>query len=389
MLLSHFKVGKVRSGIVSILVCLICAFSSTHALTQSSLPQQIRIGTRIAAFPLGRVYANGQIGGFCGEIFQDGLRQELLKRGIQSSVSNQRIKNQYKGAKFPRYNGLLKQEIEIECGTNSPLSGDLLDNSTGKYFRDEITFSDSFYQSGTKLLLKIDQAKKLNDLPANEQESEIYKLRIGVIQNTTTLKQFQEKGKDFTSYPTREEALDSLDTGRSLEAFATDALIVQTLLEEGVKGDDLEKDRPPYKDREFILFPLKARAYLPGLDEEKFAIAIKKNTPYERELLSVINATLNTIQNKNGFANYEKDYQIPEARSQATAKSSTSSSSGIDSSTPGLIVLGIAALGVMGIFAIVILALAKGNIFHQHGSGDNVAGDKVRRDKINNRDNDS
>lgn len=393
MLLAHLRVGRVRFGVVSILICFVCIFSSTYAFAQTTLPHQIRIGTRTAAFPIGRVDSTGQIGGFCGVDFQNGLRQELLKRRIQSNVSNRKIANQYKGVKFPRYNGLIKQEIEIECGTNSPLSGELLDETTNKYFKDEIAFSNPFYQSGIKLLLKTDQAKRLNDLPMSEKEGEIYKLRIGAIQNTTTLKQLQEKGKSYTSYPTREEALDNLDTGGSIEAYATDALIVQTLLEEGIKGDDYEKYRPPYVNRGFTLFPLEAGNYLPGLDKEAFAIAVRKDTLYTRDLLSIINATLNSIQNRNGLTDVEKDYLISDnngagAVSKTIDKPYTPPSSGLDISTTGLVILAILIiLAIVGIFA--ILALVKGHNLHQYGSGDNVAGDNVRRDKIRNRNNDS
>lgn len=400
MLLSHFKVGKVKLGVISFLIGLICVFSSTPAFTQTAapqttLPQQIRIGTRTAAFAIGRSDSNGQISGFCGDAFQDGLRQELLRRGIQSTVSNRKIANQYRGIAFPRYNELIKEEIEIECGTNSPLSGELIDEATGKYFKDEIAFSEPFYQSGIKLLLKVEQAEILNKLAASEQEIEVYKLAIGAIKNTTTLKQLQEKGKTPISYTTREEALDDLDAGRRIEAYASDALIIQTLLEEGIQGDDSQKARPSYKENGFILFPLKARDYLPGLDKESFAIAIKKNTPYASELLDIINDTLNSIQNRNGLANVERDYKIPDSNrsalpSQVTAEAPTAPNSEFDPSTPGLIILALfAALGTLGMFTMAIIALARGNILHQHGSGDNVAGDKVRRNKINTQNNDS
>ena len=53
-----------------------------------------------------------------------------------------------------------------------------------------------------------------------------------------------------------------------------------------------------------------------------------------------------------------------------------------ESESDYLIVLGLfAVLGIVGIFTISIIALARGDIFHQHGTGDNVAGDKVRGDK--------
>jgi ABC-type amino acid transport substrate-binding protein len=394
MLLLRLKAGKIKFALVSILICLICVFSSTAAFTQTTLPRQIRIGTRTAAFPIGWVGANGEVSGFCGVAFQEGLQEELSKRGIQSSVNNQAIVNQYRGQKYPRYNGLLKQTIEIECGTNSPLSGALYDTATNKRFGDEIAFSNPFYQSGLKLLLKVDQAKRLNNLPESERESEIYKLRIGVVQNTTTLKHFQDKGKGFTAYPTREEALDDLDNG-NIEAFATDALIVQTLLERGVKGNALEKDRPPYKEREFTLFPLKSGNYLPGLDLENYVIAIKKNTPYANELLDIINATLSSIRDRNGLANVEKDYVIPDETSipsQATAKPSISSTSGTDPSDLiliiCLIILAIVAI-IIGAIVIAVIATKRGDIFHQNGSGDNIARDKVGRNKINTRNSDS
>lgn len=390
MLLAHLKVGKIKFGIVAILIFFICTFISTYAFAQTTLPQQIRIGTRTAAFAIGKVDYDGQISGFCGDAFQDGLRRELLKRGIQSKVSNKKIVNQYGGASRPRYHGLINKVIEIECGTNSPISGELLNETTGKYFKDEIAFSNPFYESGLKLLLKTDQAKRLNDLSASEQESEIYKLRIGVIKNTTTLKQLQDKGKSYTSYATREEALDNLDAEGSIEAFATDALIVQTLLEEGIKGDEFEKYRSPYGSRGFAPFPLKARSYLPGLDNEVFVIAIKKGTPYARDLLNVINTTLNSIQGRNGLTDVEKDYLIPnnngsEIPSQIVEKPSTSPSLESDRSTLDLVViLGIVSLGILA-----ILALRKESNLHQYGSGDNIGGDKAGRDKIKNRNNDS
>lgn len=383
MSISHSKVGKIKSGLFSIFICFICIFSSTHALPQTVLPQQIRIGTRTAAFPIGKVSSDGQISGFCGDAFEDGLRQELLNRGIQSSITNQNVANQYKGTRYPRYNGLITGKIEIECGPNSPSSGDLIDETTGRYFRDEISFSDPFHQTENKLILKVDQARRLHELPASEQEDEIYKLDIGVVKNTTTLKNFQEKGKAYTSYPTREEALDDLDAG-SIEAYASDAIILQTLLERGVQGTELEKRRPPYEE-EFILFPLKAKEYLPGLDEESFVIVVKKNTPYERELLDVINTTLSSIQNKNGLAEIEKDYVISDSNNPTSLSQGEADLLNTpESESDYLIVLGLfAVLGIVGIFTISIIALARGDIFHQHGTGDNVAGDKVRGDKKN------
>jgi polar amino acid transport system substrate-binding protein len=391
---SCIKVGKTQLIIVSILTCFVCIFNSTYALTQTTLPKQIRIGTRTAAFPIGRVDSTRQIGGFCGDAFQDSLQQELSQRGIQSNVTNQRIANEYKGKAYPRYDGLIKKEIEIECGTNSPLSGNLIDKKTGKQFKEEIAFSNSFYRSGIKLLLNISEASKLESLSASEQKDKIRKLRIGVVKNTTTYKQFTQKvDMNQSPYSTRKDALDALDNGL-IQAFATDALIGQNLLEIGVNGDNWEKSREPYKERGFTLFPLKAGEYLSDFDKENYAIAIKNNTLYERELLGIINAALDSIQNKSGLANAEKDYSIPnnmpETSDQPTPIPSSLPSPVNNFSTPDLIILVIfAILGMLGIFAIVVLVLAKGHIFHQYGSGDNVGHDKVSRDKINSRNNNS
>jgi ABC-type amino acid transport substrate-binding protein len=402
---------KIKLGIVSVFVCLICAFSPTHTIaqiaipsTQTTIPSIIRIGTRTAASAVGKVDdSDGQtIKGFCGDTFEDELRKELARRGTYR-VTNQKIINQYLGDTHPRYNGLLTGKVEIECGTNSPLSGELVDTATNKLYKEEIAFSDPFHESGLKFLLKVSKAEELNNMPLKERENKIYKLKIGVVETTTTYKQLIGKSpyKDINPYDTRDKLLDDLDIGR-IEAFVTDSLIIQTLLEEGVPPSDDSKFRKPYK-KEFTIFPPEPKEYLPGLDEESYVIAIRDKTGYEKDLLDIINKTLETIKREQNdlLDNAEENYTPPgnlNAKGSSSPQSELPSlfpSSELPSNSSSLddksVILGIVvAFFLIIVFAIVVvLALARGHIFHQYGSGDNVGRDKVKGSKNINQNNKS
>ncbi len=388
VMLSSIRTGKIKFKIVFILACFIFMFNSNYALSQTKLPEVIRIGTRTAALAIG-TYNRGdkKIGGFCGLIFEEGLRTELAKEEITSKVTNQPIFNQYGGRTYTRYQGLLEEnpekKIDIECGPNSPDSGELLDKNTGKLYKNEVIFSNYFNQSGVKLLLRKDIARKLAKIPVNELESEMKKqgLCIGVMQNTTTYDRLKKR-VCHQAYSTRNEALRALDIGKTIQAFASDALIVQTLLDKGIEGDKIETYRPPYSDNGFTLFPLKAKDYLFNLGE-KHAIVIKKtkNSDYDRKFISIINNTLSNIGNSNSFDNAEEDSAIINESNSKENYPSPLPTPMMERGEPIYIIfLGIFALiSIIVIFAITILAIARRYIIHQYGEGDNFGGS--RKDK--------
>jgi ABC-type amino acid transport substrate-binding protein len=318
MILSTSKIKRIKLGIFSIFLCFILVFNSNSAAVQSQFPKKIRIGTRTAAYAIGRLSTDRKtISGFCGHTFEVRLREEISSRKIETTVSNQIVVNENIGGAYVRYQGLLAQspenKIEIECGPNSLLSGDLTDGNDTRSFKDKITFSKTFYQTGIKLLLRKDKYKALANLSASELDSQIDKLLIGTVKDTTTFLQFVNKGRDknVTGFSKKNDALKSLDDG-SIDAFAADSLIAQTLFEEGVRHNKHNDERQPYKEKDFIVFPFKKGDYLPGFDGENYAIVIKKGSLYEQDLLGLINDALKRIKNSSSLTDAENDYSALE-----------------------------------------------------------------------------
>jgi Bacterial extracellular solute-binding proteins, family 3 len=382
VMVANIKVSKIKLGIATTLIYFICGFNSSYAFSQTQLPKTIHIGTRTAALALGTIDNDGSIGGFCGDVFEPGLVKELdrlYREGkikVKIKVKNDIIGNQYADKNHPRYQGLLeedptKKRIEIECGPNSLSSGKLRYKNTPEHYEDKVTFSNTFYASGIKLLLKIDKARDLVNLSESQLKKEIKNLHIGSVRKTTTHEQLSKSGMGANAYSTREEVLKALDNGSAINAFATDALIVQTLLEEGIKNDGLEHSRPPYKINHFTIFPPEINKYLPEFKNESYAIVVKKDTPYREELIIIINDTLRKIDGGKYLGSAEKDYSKDYLIVSKSKQTNPGKPEG-DSLTNIL-----AVIGVVGIFVIAIIAIARGHIFHQHGKGDNFGGSRI------------
>ncbi|WP_143842037.1 hypothetical protein [Nostoc sp. 106C] len=306
MLPLRTRVNRIKDGAILILVCLICIFSASSAFSQTNLPNPIRLGIRTAAFPIGhvlvpedydvatnRIIKPGEYDGFCNLLKQK-LESYLNLKGIHPNITvvPVNIENQYRGKGYPRFDGLVTNKIDIECGPNSLSSLKLLDTK-GKPIEDKVDYAPvSFYRTGIKLLLKEDEAKKLDNQNEIELENRLRALKIGVIQRTTTLQQFEsDKGRRF--YPNyipfdakdergdaRDSALDALELPasdqNSIQAFASDAVILRTLLKEGVEDNlPYRKYRKPYELRGYTLFPRKPGDYLFG-ETENYIIAIQR-----------------------------------------------------------------------------------------------------------------
>jgi hypothetical protein len=335
MVQQHFKVSRVRLfAVISTLICLACVANATYAISQLNLPDNtLNFGIRTIASPIGKFDKKSQqYSGFC-RTFSDTLIKKVHDSGQPLEINRvPPIVNQYKGPHFSRFYGLLQlnNPIHIECGPNSKTSRELRDPADNQPFSAKIIFSDiPFYQTGIRLLLREDIARDLSNLSSKDLLDKLRQLPIGVLNNTTTFEQFKDKSK--TAYrnivpidaakdpnnpndPQRgtnalERALSALDNngilddGRQIQAFASDALILQSFFEEPIDQEGGEgwlsyiKGREPYKNRGFTIFPFPASGdYLPNLSLEQYAIAIKKGTDNEGALLEAINATLGDLE---------------------------------------------------------------------------------------------
>ncbi len=297
------------------------AFSQTSNASTENYPTQIRLGIRTTSSAIGSKNIDGSYGGFCGEFLKT-LEQELSRQNQKIPVIALDIANQYRGREYPRYDGLISNKVEIECGPNSTSSLKLKDTRDKKPFRDKIIFSRSnFHTTGIKLLLKKETAEELHNTPLKQLENKLSTLRIAAIKGTTTFKEFRVNRNFYNSfvfYPKRKQAnqkldvrdfaLDDLEAGK-VKAFASDAIILRTLLEKGVKGEvGYRKDRQPLKNQNYVIYPPEPGKYLPNLEKQQYAIAINKNTQYARWLRKTIDKVLSNAS-LNQAKQYIKEYE--------------------------------------------------------------------------------
>jgi ABC-type amino acid transport substrate-binding protein len=285
MVILRQRISKVNFVAVFTLSTLIFIIGTTKAIptTNSTSSKPVSIGIRVVASPVDK---------FCREFG----RTLADKQGL--GVVYPGVVNQY----INRYEGLQEGGINIECGPNSRTSRDLLDKDNRKFLKTIDFSSRAFHKTGTRLLLKRDIAKRLKDLNTEELKRQLKTINIVVAKNTTTENQLLnnqfypnvytvEKANNLNA---RVRALKALETGRlddgtRVDAFASDAVIVQALLEEGVKQEGKQGEpyfqevRSAYKDEGFVIFPSKyfpflddAKNYLPALNEEEYVIAVSK-----------------------------------------------------------------------------------------------------------------
>ncbi len=269
----HFRLGRIW-----VLACLACILSYVPAVSQTSptqLPNPLKLGVRTSVYEIGNTVSINRAGGFCGT-FGEELKKELANNGKQIEVEYHEIKNDGRGHKYPRYHGLktdnIQEKIHIECGPNSKASQNL-ETAQG------ITFSDPFYQTGVKLLLPQKLASDLDD-----GHRKLRTIKVGVVKETTTSLLLGGIVDNIEEYDTRDEALDALDV-KTIEAFASDALILQTIIERGTPYKD------PYIQKGFTLF--KKDGYLTDSREEYvMAVEAKEKSTFSDELIYSINGTL-------------------------------------------------------------------------------------------------
>lgn len=183
--------------------------------------------------------------GFCAN-FAKALEEELNERYRDGSDNKDKIKIkeiEYEKLDDPRFNSVSKKfddtagkEIHFQCGANTKRTKE---NDT--FYIDEtetrgVIFSDIFLETGTKILVKEEQAKKLslNDLSFGG-------INIGLIKNSTTPEIFETTYRRANIkkpyYLTRDEAIDGLESGE-IDAFATDDIILQGILKEAFNNQN-------------------------------------------------------------------------------------------------------------------------------------------------------
>ncbi|AFZ08602.1 hypothetical protein Osc7112_4286 [Oscillatoria nigro-viridis PCC 7112] len=321
-------VKNFRLGIILALACLACILSYVPAVSQTSptqLPNTLKLGVRTSVYPIGnkinvnfftqflpennfvrlfyenKIHKPNSAEGFCGTFGKE-LQKELASNGQQIKVIYIPIVNQHKGVVAPRYDGLKRRIIDIECGPNSISSGEL---PTGQ----GIKFSEPFYETGVKILLKEELAEELNSGARG-----LNKITISVVKESTTLKVLQSikdinQSKIATSDSGAEGLTDLKDN--TVQAFASDALIVGSILREGVKGERSDQPwwnifnrrvdqqgqpfRQPYENLGYTIYPNNSskKTYVTGNEPtEKYAMAVLEKTPFRDDLLNAINKTL-------------------------------------------------------------------------------------------------
>jgi Effector-associated domain 1 len=237
---------------------------------------------------------------FCKGAFQTALEKELKREGLSGNlVKPWPILNQQRGRSLPRYDGLIKEQVHIECGPNSERSRHLFyETGTQKtQYEELVSFSNIFYSTNVKLLLTRTLADELRALPESELRNRYKTLKIGFIPRTTTALQF-EKATDsqdnkFYSKSTaieveengdaRKKALEELINGR-IEALASDGIILRSFLES-------------LNPKEYEIFPSDK---LPYLSPEEYVLVFNKtsNKYLTRDLENVINRALAQIVQK-------------------------------------------------------------------------------------------
>ena len=326
---SVLAVGKhFRLGIILALACLACVLSYVPAVSQTYLPNLLLLGVRSFAYPIGYNVKEDSAEGFCGTFGKE-LQNQLASNGQQTKVKYIDIKNEGLGQTHPRYQGLKKRFVHIECGPNSRFPEGL---STAE----SIGFSDVFHETGVKILLKKQLAEDLRS--GNKKLKEI---KIGVVKETTTLKMLeQEKDVNKIGYDRWDQALNALEQNQ-VDAFASDTLIVLTLLNKGVnqeikKGVNEQEKlllyRDAYKNKNggYTIYP-ESSYLIPSAKKEQYAMAFDETVPFKTPLLNVINQTLQRPeinQAKEELKKFENP-EIPPTSppSQTSPPSPTSSTS--------------------------------------------------------------
>ena len=255
-----------------IFACLIAQVEPKNASAQSRLPQEITIGIRSLAGAIGKIKTSGNWAGFC-PLFIKELTEELKKENPNIIVNLPIIANEYED----RYSQLKENRIQIQCGPDTIISDRVILEEKGW---EHVEFSEPFHTTGIKILLRKEFAKSREDGEGNISQDKLKSIKIGVIFDTTTYYQLKNKGYKIITFNTIAEVLNALETGKEIQAYADDALILNTILESD------------YQHEGYTLYPQPKEKYLPETERENYGIAVSNESGYSQLLLEKINKTL-------------------------------------------------------------------------------------------------
>jgi len=103
-------------------------------------------------------------------------------------------------------------------------------------------------------------------------------ITVGVVKETTTSDLLEGIVDNIRPYDTRDEALNALDKNvNEIEAFASDALILQTILDSG------HNSKEPFYRKGYTIF--KKDGYLTSVPTEEYVMAVKEDTKFSDKLI--------------------------------------------------------------------------------------------------------
>ena len=278
-----------------IVICLIAQVQPKNASAQSRLPQEITIGIRSLAGAIGKIKTSGNWGGFC-PLFIKELTKELSQDNPNIIVNLPIIANEYED----RYAQLKENTIQIQCGPDTIISDQVILEEKGWEY---VEFSDPFHTTGIKLLLKQESAKGREDEQGSISQDKLNNIKIGVIFDTTTYYQLKEKGYKIITFNTIAEVLNALEKEEKIQAYADDALILNTILESD------------YQHEGYTLYPQAKEKYLPGTEKENYGIAVSNESGYSQVLLEKINKTLE-VESIKEYRKQLKNQEVGKTKQQ-------------------------------------------------------------------------
>ncbi len=249
--------------------------------------ENLRLGFRTSAELFGKVrYQSGynfDAEGFCIEL------GKKIGNEIGRNVVFHPIANDNAGDAFIRYEGLRDDLIDIECGPNTIFKPEEAEFTWQK----NIIFSREFYNTGIKFLLPKEIFDKLN----HDFLDEIYKIKIEVVENTTTYAVLRDNSiyhnyihlnEDGNAANSIYDALQTLDNDkdRNLYVFASDLPILKTILKNA------------YFNKNYKIFPEKDYEYLPSIhNPEYYGIALNSKAKYKKRFDLTVDELKDTISN--------------------------------------------------------------------------------------------
>ena len=286
---------KINFLLIVLSLFFACIFSTTASYSQSSPDpsSSLTLGVRTDV---------PEIKNYCDEFgrFLEMELRELLTQEVQVETRSVLDREEF-NSDYERFIGVRNGIIDIECGSNSKPVESITESSIWE----GIAFSENFYTTGIKLLVKAefvpesqDPTRWIGELGGS----------IGVTDQTTTFERLSNEPlyrNSLEPYSTKDEALDALEQNAT-QAFASDAIILRAILD-----SRFESTRDSYK-----IFP---ENYILGLSEA-YAIVVKADATYlqglldSEDLLATINETLledELVSLANDLRSYEANFPSP------------------------------------------------------------------------------